>query len=249
MSDDNFEKLKSLLTSETDEVHTENYVKIDNYSPPSPAKRRPQEGPESPFTVYIDDNYHYQDEDERYIGGEFGTWKAAVTFARKVVDRTVVPTIEGGGGLSPEEAYDNYIMFGDDPWITGRGPIPEGETFSAWPYAKQRCYELYEQKKKKENEEDRQDSSAVWNKMMKSELMAAIVHEAMDEGRVSQGNRAKQLVRKLAAKDRRAEANRLLRRSTGKTLEKAIMIATEAHKSQTDKAGNPYILHPLGGNG
>jgi hypothetical protein len=77
MSDDYFEKLKSLLTSETDEVDTENYVKIDNYAPPSPAKRRSQEGPESPFTVYIDDNYHYQDEDERYIGGEFGTWKAA----------------------------------------------------------------------------------------------------------------------------------------------------------------------------
>jgi len=29
------------------------------------------------------------------------------------------------------------------------------------------------------------------------------------------------------------------------TLEKAILIATEAHTGQVDKGGNPYILHPL----
>jgi len=29
------------------------------------------------------------------------------------------------------------------------------------------------------------------------------------------------------------------------TLEKAILIALEAHQGQTDKAGEPYILHPL----
>ena len=29
------------------------------------------------------------------------------------------------------------------------------------------------------------------------------------------------------------------------TLQRAIEIAVEAHKGQTDKAGMPYILHPL----
>ena len=151
-----FKKWNELWRSMGLEIN--DYVKLDDLSPPSTTERRSCEGPESPFTVYIDDNYHYQDEDERYLGGEFGTWEAAVAFAKKVVDRTVIPSIEDG--RSPEEAYDDYVTFGDDPWITGGGPVPEGETFSAWKYAKQRCYELYEQKKKKENEEDRQDSSA-----------------------------------------------------------------------------------------
>ena len=29
------------------------------------------------------------------------------------------------------------------------------------------------------------------------------------------------------------------------TLERAINIAADAHKGQVDKAGDPYILHPL----
>jgi len=29
-------------------------------------------------------------------------------------------------------------------------------------------------------------------------------------------------------------------------LERAIEIATEAHRGQLDKAGEPYFLHPLG---
>ncbi|HUP50107.1 MAG TPA: GTP pyrophosphokinase, partial [Thermoanaerobaculia bacterium] len=29
------------------------------------------------------------------------------------------------------------------------------------------------------------------------------------------------------------------------TLERAIMIAVQAHAGQVDKAGEPYILHPL----
>ena len=34
-------------------------------------------------------------------------------------------------------------------------------------------------------------------------------------------------------------------KSQAKLLEKAIILAAEAHKGQVDKAGRPYILHPL----
>lgn len=33
--------------------------------------------------------------------------------------------------------------------------------------------------------------------------------------------------------------------SLAELLDKALMVATEAHKGQTDKGGHPYILHPL----
>jgi len=128
MSDDLIEELKSLLAAEANKNLVELSVEKDKSSPPSPAKRRSQEGPESPFTVYIDDNYHYQDEDERYLGGEFGTWEAAAAFARKIVDRFLPASEEIE---SPEEAYDNYLMFSEEPWITGRGPVPVGKSSAA----------------------------------------------------------------------------------------------------------------------
>jgi hypothetical protein len=40
-------------------------------------------------------------------------------------------------GISPKELYDQYCMFGEDPFI--RGP---GAGFSAWGYARQRRDEL-----------------------------------------------------------------------------------------------------------
>ncbi len=36
-----------------------------------------------------------------------------------------------------------YRHFGEDPWITGNGAVPEGESFSAWSYAEKRAFQLY----------------------------------------------------------------------------------------------------------
>ena len=39
------------------------------------------------YEVYVDDNYHYMDEDERYSGGVFDSWEAAEakpTYCRRV---------------------------------------------------------------------------------------------------------------------------------------------------------------------
>lgn len=97
------------------------------------------------FIVYVDDNYHYMDPDSRYIAGEFETWEEAVTLAKKIVDESIAAAIEGGA--TPAEALDNYKHFGEDPWISGSGEIPEGApSFSAWSYAEERAVELYNRK-------------------------------------------------------------------------------------------------------
>jgi hypothetical protein len=85
------------------------------------------------FTVYVDDNFHYMDESERYTLGEFDTEAEAIQAAKAIVDEF----LESGysSGVSAKELFDGYKMYGEDPWISG-------VKFSAWDYARQRCEEM-----------------------------------------------------------------------------------------------------------
>jgi hypothetical protein len=67
--------------------------------------------------------------------GEYKTLEEAVSKCQMIVDEF----LEGAHkpGMSSKELYDQYCMFGEDPFI--RGPASD---FSAWDYAKQRCGEL-----------------------------------------------------------------------------------------------------------
>jgi hypothetical protein len=89
------------------------------------------------FTVYVADNFHFMDDDETYTHGVFATWAEALTAARQIVDDSL--SHHHRPGMTAEELYDTYTSFGDDPVIR---PAPDGEKFSAWDYAKQRCNEL-----------------------------------------------------------------------------------------------------------
>ena len=87
-----------------------------------------------PYTVYVDDNFHYQDEDERYKLGDFETLEAAVTACKGIVDDFLKANYKPG--MSAVELHRHYTGFGEDPFITGAtGPSP----FSAWEYARERC--------------------------------------------------------------------------------------------------------------
>lgn len=129
-------------------------VGVEKSHPPSPepkntepaAPQAPVKPPEpnSPFTVYVDDNFHYMDKDHRYAAGKFDTWEEAVTLARKIVDETIVKAIDGGS--TPKEAIDEYRSFGEDPWIVEDGTVPCDDSFSAWSYAETRATQLYELK-------------------------------------------------------------------------------------------------------
>ena len=87
------------------------------------------------WTVHVDDNFHYMDEDERYTHGRFDSYEAAVAACKQIVDRCLDPE----AAKTAAELFENYVLFGDDPWISGPEREPE---FSAWEYAKQRCHDL-----------------------------------------------------------------------------------------------------------
>lgn len=89
-----------------------------------------------PYTVYVDDNYHYQDEEHRHKLGEFASVDEAVAACKRIVDEYLQGAMEPG--KSADDLYSSYVHFGENPFIAGADGVP----FSAWSYAKQRCEEI-----------------------------------------------------------------------------------------------------------
>lgn len=89
------------------------------------------------FEVFVDDNFHYQDESERYMYGEYETYEAAVEACRRIIDRDLLHLYRQGEGAA--ELYFSYTSFGEDPFVRPSSP---NERFSVWEYAKQRCDEI-----------------------------------------------------------------------------------------------------------
>ncbi|WP_295408143.1 hypothetical protein [uncultured Thiocystis sp.] len=87
------------------------------------------------YRVLVDDNYHYQDEDEKpYEHGVYQTAEEAIDMSQKMVDDYLHAAYKSG--LQADELYRIYTRFGPDPFIEGT------LCFSAWNYAKQRCEEI-----------------------------------------------------------------------------------------------------------
>jgi hypothetical protein len=87
------------------------------------------------YTVYIDDNFDYMDEDKRATYGNFESLEEAVQVCKTIVDAFLTKVHKPG--MSARQLHEEYIASGDDPFI--RGP---GASFSAWTYARQRCEAL-----------------------------------------------------------------------------------------------------------
>jgi hypothetical protein len=85
------------------------------------------------YTVYVDDNYHFMDEEERYTLGVFDTEEEAIQAAKAIVDEFLVSAYKPG--VEAEKLMATYVSFGEDPWI-------HGSPFNAWDYAKNRCDEI-----------------------------------------------------------------------------------------------------------
>ena len=89
------------------------------------------------YTLLCDDNFHYMDETERIVLGQFDSAEAAIAAARRVVDRDLSEAHKPG--MTADELYQHYTSFGSDPFIRSDDRSCE---FSAWTYARSRCSEI-----------------------------------------------------------------------------------------------------------
>jgi len=89
------------------------------------------------YEVFVDDNYHYMDEGERYKHGEFATFEEALNACRAIVNEYLQTSYEEG--MTAGQLYQVYTGFGEDPFIVGE---PAPFHFSAWDYARERCSQI-----------------------------------------------------------------------------------------------------------
>lgn len=89
------------------------------------------------YRVMVDDNFHYQESDERREHGTYETVEEALAACRGIVDQSLEE--EHRPGISAEGLYGRYTSFGDDPFIVVLNGADDNATFTAWSYAKERC--------------------------------------------------------------------------------------------------------------
>lgn len=94
------------------------------------------------YEVWVDDNYHFMDEDERFLNGKYSSYQAAEEVCKKIVDDFLLDNVKKH--KTAEELYNQYVSFGEDPFIRSKENIQN--KFSAWDYAKMRSNELLPQK-------------------------------------------------------------------------------------------------------
>jgi hypothetical protein len=90
------------------------------------------------YSVYVDDNFHYQDEGARYKLADFSTLAGAVAACQQVVDQYLKDEVPLD--LSPADRYRLYTGFGPDPFIMTDDPSAGHPPFSAWTYAQAQCH-------------------------------------------------------------------------------------------------------------
>lgn len=92
------------------------------------------------YRVLVDDNFHYMDETERIADGVFDTLEEAIIACEKIVDKSL-RWLYPQHPDTAERLYDDYMDFGDDPFIRSE-PFDPDFRFSAWNYAKRRSADI-----------------------------------------------------------------------------------------------------------
>lgn len=90
------------------------------------------------YFIYVDDNFHYMDEDERYTAACFENYQDAVKYCKNFVDKELLRMYKPG--MTGAKLYDDYTDFGEDPFI--RPHNDNEEYFSAWKYAEKKSIDI-----------------------------------------------------------------------------------------------------------
>jgi len=90
------------------------------------------------YEVYCLDNFHIpSDSSKNYTWGRYETYEEAFKVAKYIVDLCLMESY--GPGMTGEELYSRFMMFGDTPMIMG----PGGDRgFAGEVYARQRAIEI-----------------------------------------------------------------------------------------------------------
>ena len=89
------------------------------------------------YTLYVNDNGRYMDEEARYTVGDFDSLEKAITIAKGIVDKFLNHAYKEG--MTRGQLWEQYMFFGEDPFIAGGPPYPG---YSSWDYARKRCNEI-----------------------------------------------------------------------------------------------------------
>ncbi len=92
------------------------------------------------YIVRVEENSHYGDKAERRTVGEYKDAEMARAMAMSIVNEDLDSLYQPG--MTPEELYRLYTMFGRDAYIV---TADESCQFSAWNYASERCREICSQ--------------------------------------------------------------------------------------------------------
>ena len=69
------------------------------------------------FELFVDDNYHHMDKEERYLHGTYKTYDEAVVAAKKIIDNFFADPAKGN--LTAEQLFSGWSHYGDNPFIVG----------------------------------------------------------------------------------------------------------------------------------
>ncbi len=92
------------------------------------------------YCVLIDDNFHYMDEERRSHVAIYANYEHALERAKEITRKSVLRN----KGATYDETFENYMDFGDDPFIQAIGDAPRPkERYSAWTAAKLFAKEIH----------------------------------------------------------------------------------------------------------